>query len=458
MTLKQAIKKKDVAKIRSITKDSPLADIADNLEKLSSEDISMYFYLLKSEFQSDVFSHLEPEYQKQLVDVFTDQQMKDIVGEMYASKIADLIEEVSEDLSDRIFKSTDDETKIAINKILKYSEDQTGHIMNVDIVLLKQSQTIEKSISIIKEARKDSRLAHFFFVTDSKGKLVGHIALEDLLFGKKSSKISSITKPSASVKTTTDKEAAALQFANYDMSVLPVVNSVNQVVGMITADEMIDVVTEEATEDIQKMAGIETNDDTPYSKIKIWSIFKSRTLWLMLLMLSATISQIVLDSFQGYSTKFTTIVFTTAIVAILPVISGAAGNAGSQSSTTIIRALATGDISPKQYLKVLWKEFRVAVLIGLSLGIVNFVRLIIYYSAKGTFDKDYIFLSLAASLSLFAVIVLAKVVGGTLPLIAKKMKLDPAVMAAPLLTTLIDALSTMIFFGISIGIMAAILN
>ncbi|MCK5807265.1 MAG: magnesium transporter [Mycoplasmataceae bacterium] len=456
MTLKTAIKKKKISEIRKITKATPIADIADLLEEMDNSQRVVYFRLLKTETQSEIFAQLEPEYQEQVINSFTDEQIKNLISELYTADIVDLIEDVPENLSLRILKATDKETRKDVNKLLKYDDDLTGSIMQVDIVTLKQSMTVSQAIEAIKKEKDNVQLAHYFFVTDAKKHLVGYLALEDLFFETKSTKISKIMKASPSVSTTSDKEEAAMSFANYDMSVLPVVNSAKEVIGMITSQDVIDVVTEEATEDIEKMAGI-TSDDTPYSKKTIFSIFKSRTLWLMLLMISATISQIVLDSFQGISNATAAIAFTTAIVAILPVISGAAGNAGAQSSTTVIRALSTGDISTKDYLKVLWKELRVSVLIGALLAIANFARLVIYYAVKDDLNTDYIFLSLAASISLFIVIILAKAVGGTLPLLAKKMKLDPAIMAAPLLTTLIDALSTMIFFGISIGIMVMVL-
>ena len=456
MTLKTAIKKKKISEIRKITKATPIADIADLLEEMDNSERVVYFRLLKTETQSKIFAQLELEYQEQVINSFTDEQIKNLVSELYTADIVDLIEDVPENLSLRILKSTDSKTRKDVNKLLKYDDNLTGSIMRVDIVVLRQTMTVSQAIQEIKDEKDTAEITHYFFVTDSKKHLIGYLAIEDLLFEKKSTKISKLIKASPFVSTMSDKEEAALSFAKYDMSVLPVVNSSKEVIGMITSEDVIDVVTEEATEDIEKMAGI-TSDDTPYSKKTIMSIFKSRTMWLMLLMISATISQIVLDSFQGMSNATVAITFTTAIVAILPVISGAAGNAGAQSSTTVIRALSTGDISTKDYIKVLWKELRVSVLIGLSLAIANFARLAIYYAVKTEMDPDHLFLSLAASISLFIVIVLAKGVGGTLPLLAKKLKLDPAIMAAPLLTTLIDALSTMIFFGISIGIMIMVL-
>ncbi|NQZ65875.1 MAG: magnesium transporter [Mycoplasmatales bacterium] len=385
--------------------------------------------------------------------------MKDIFGELYTDEIADLIEEMPEELATRILKSTDKETRSDINKILKYSDDQIGSVMNVDIINLKRSWTVRQAIEHIKEERNKSIISQHFFVTDSKERLTGYVTMEDLLFSRRSQKIESLSKATTSVTTTTDKEEAAILFADHNMPALPVINSSKNVIGTITADEVISIVTEEATEDIHKMAGIESDDDTPYSKKGTFSLFKSRSMWLMLLMISATLSQIVLDSFQGFSNKMLTPMLTTAMIAILPVISGAAGNAGSQSSTTVIRALATGDISSKDYFKVFIKELKVSVVIGLLLGSANFLRLAIYYWASPSVDlnTEYLMLSMAASISLLSVIILAKIVGGMLPLVAKMLKLDPAAMAAPLLTTLIDALSTMIFFGISIGIMVNVI-
>lgn len=459
MLLKKAINEKNIEQIRIITKNTPLADIADLLEKLNTKDTIIYFSLLNSEAQTEIFSHLEYEYQEKLVKAFSDKEMKDIVGELYAGDLADLIEEFPKELAERIIKATDDETKSDIQKILQYSDDQVGSVMNVEIINLKESLTVREAIEFIKKEKEDSIITQHFFVIDDQNVLVGYVSMEDLLFSNESQKIKELTKATTSVSSKANKEEAALLFANHDMPTLPVINSIKNVIGAITSDEIIDIVTEEATEDIHKMAGIESDDDTPYSKKKTLSLFKSRSMWLMLLMISATISQIVLDVFQQFSTNFLGAMFTTAIIVIMPVIDGAAGNAGSQSSTTVIRALATGDITKKDYFKVFIKEFKVSVLIGLSLGIVNFIRLAIYYSISPNtqLDKEYLMLSMAASLALFAVIVLAKIVGAMLPLIAKSMKLDPAVMAAPLLTTLIDALSTMIFFGISIGIMITVI-
>ena len=462
MTLKSAIKNKNVKEIRRIAQNTPVAEVADLLETLTSAERVIFFRLLNSKLQSKIFASLEDDYQEQLVKTFNEQQIKDIIGELYADEIADLIEDVPADIAQKILKNTPKDRREDVNKILRYDEDQVGSIMTVDIITLKQTLKVGDAIKLVKSRKDEAYIGHYFFVVDSKGTLIGSITIEDLLFASDSKKIKDLAKPSGYVQTTTSTEEAAISFADHDMSVLPVVNSSKVVIGVITSDDMIDVIQEEATEDFKKMAGI-GEDDTPYSRTRTKSLFKSRILWLMLLMISATLSQIVLDAFQNISnSEFNTAIWvTTAMVAILPVISGAAGNAGSQSSTMVIRSLAIGDISIKDYKKVVWKETKVSSLIGLSLAIANFARLLIYYAASGELTgangNDHIYLSLAASIALAVVIILAKVTGGTLPLLAKKLNLDPAVMAAPLLTTLIDALSTMIFFGISIGIMELVI-
>jgi len=465
MTLKTAIKKRNVSEIRKITKTLPVADIADKLEQMTTKEQVVFFSLLNSSQQGDIFVALEPKYQEMLIKAFNDKDLKGIVEELYSDDLVDIIEEVPSKLASRIIKVSSKETRTIVNKLLRFEENETGSRMSTDIISFKQSQTVSMAKKIIKEQKNDAELVHYFYVTDSQGKLVGSITIEDLLFANHSTKLKTLIRPTASVTTKTDVEETANKFADHNRSVMPVVNSTGYLVGMITADDVIDIIQEVATEDIEKMAGIthsDTEKDKSYLLKSSWRIFLKRVIWLMLLMISSTVSQIVLDAFQGISidkldhgtTGATTAILTTAIVAILPVISGAAGNAGSQSSTTIIRALATGDITTKDYLKVFSKELKVSTITGITLAMANFIRLIIYYAAKGQAqDIEYIALAGAASLSLFAVIVLAKVVGGMLPILAKKVKLDPAVMAAPLLTTIIDALSTMIFFGISIGIL-----
>lgn len=466
MSLRIALQNKDVNEIRRIANGLPIADLADLLESLTAQDRVLFFRLLKTEEQSEIFAQLEPTYQEQLVASFTDSQIDEIIGDLYADEIADLIEEVPHELQKRIILSiSDKETRANVNKILKFEDDQTGSVMNVDMVVLDESMTPTQALNKIKKSRDDYRLEHFFFVVDKHSKLLGYVALEDLVWAGPRTKVKTLVKPTGSVLTTTPVEETANEFAKYDMSVLPVVSATGEVVGMITADEVLDIAIEEATEDAHLSAGI-TPTDRPYSETSVWRLFRSRSLWLMLLMISSTISQIVITQFMNLasstidhvSAATAAVTLSSAIVAIGPVISGAAGNAGSQSSAMVIRALATGDITTKDYLKVFKKELGTSMIVGMALAVANFVRLMIYYAATGDISNStFIWLSFAASIALFIVIALAYIVGGLLPLLAKKLKMDPAVMAAPLLTTLIDAISTMTLFGVSIGIIMIVL-
>jgi len=279
MTLRTAIKNKKVAEIRRITKATPLADIADMLEELTSKERVLFFRLLNTELQSDVFSALEPEYQEHLIKSFTDQELKDIIGDMFTDDIADLIEDVPDDIAKRIIKSTDKETRQMVNKILKYSDDQTGSIMNVDIIPLKQTLKVSEARKLLRDSKDELRMSHYFYVVDSKNKLVGSIVTEDLLFENPSTLLKKIVKPVTSVFTTTDKEETALIFAEHDMSVLPVLNASKELIGIVTSEEIIDVIQDEASEDIAKMAGIgadSSNQD--YSKQSIRKIFRSRVI------------------------------------------------------------------------------------------------------------------------------------------------------------------------------------
>ncbi|WKX02515.1 magnesium transporter [Candidatus Mycoplasma mahonii] len=458
MSLKSAIARKNISEIRKIANEHPTVDIAELFEGLSQAERMIFFRLLNTSFQSELFSAIDSNFQEQLLKSFSNTELKSIIDDLYTDEIADLIEEVPVDISKRILLMTSNERRITVNKILRYSEDEVGSLMSVDIVTLKQIMTVKDAIQYIKVNKNDARLAHYFFITNNKNNLQGFIAIEDLLFLPHSKKLKSFMKPVAYVYTTTDKEKAANIFADQDMSVLPVLNIRKEIMGMITSDDVIDIIIDEANEDIEKMHGIENDGDQTYLKTPSYQIFKSRVFLLMLLMISATLSQIVLDLFLSLSkTSLAAPLITTAMVAIFPFISWAAGNAGSQSSTTIIRSLVLGEIKTMDYLKVLFKELKISTIMGLSLGIVNFIRLLIYYLAKDDFTTDYIILSAVASFALFIVIILAKLVGSSLPLLAKKIKIDPTVMAAPLLTTLIDALSTTIFFGVSIGIMLLVL-
>ncbi len=463
MTLLSAVKTKKVSEIRKYIRETPVADIAEEINKLNGRQVSFLFRTMETTKAGQLFSVLEPDLQEQVIKTFTDKQQKDILKTIYADDIADMIEEMPSNISKQIIKNTNPKRRKAINKLLRYTDEQTGSIMSIDMIEIPQSLNPSEAVKLIKTEYQHLEATENYFVVNKKGKLVGLVSLQDLVFANKDKKVKDIMSPVSSVTTTTDKEDAALEFAKHDISVLPVVNNQGYLVGMITSDDIIDTIQEEATEDIHKMAGVE-GIKSAYLKTSIIKLFKSRVFWLLLLMISSTLSQIVLDSFihiseksLGEKTQALTANLTTALIAIVPVISGAAGNAGSQSSTMVTRGMALGEIDNKSALKVLKKEFLTGSLVGIVLAIANFVRLIIYYSISGELTSSphyaHIWISFSSSLALFVVIIFAKIVGGLLPLLAQKLKLDPAVMAAPLLTTLIDALSILMFFGISIGVL-----
>lgn len=276
MTLKHAIQEKNVKEIRKIAAELPVADIADLLEEMQPAERVIFFRLLKSDVQSDIFSSLEPEYQEHLIRAFSDEQMKEIVGDLFADEIADLIEDVPSDIAARIIRNTPKDVREDVNKILRYDEDQVGSVMTVDIITLKQSMTIGQSLKLIKARKEEEYVGHYFFVVDKNDVLVGSVKLEDLAFAKNTQKVKDFVKPTGFVSVTTNKEEAAIEFADQDQSALPVVDERRKVIGVITSDDMIDVVQEAAQEDFQKMAGISHDADIPYSKTKIRTMFRSR--------------------------------------------------------------------------------------------------------------------------------------------------------------------------------------
>ncbi len=473
MTLAFAIRTKKISDIRKIVKETPIADVAEIVQTLNKNQLAFFFRVLGQRDAAKIFSFLEPEFQEIIVNALSDKEQKSLIKVIYTNDLADIIEEVPSNIAKQIIKNTPKEKRINVNKLLRYKDSQTGSIMSIDMVEIKQSTTCKEAIKLIRKEYADVEDTSNYYVVNQKGQLVGAVKLQTLVFTAGDKKVKDIMSPVASVLTTTDKAVASLEFAKHNHSTMPVINSHGYLVGMVTSDDIIDTIQEETTEDIHKMAGIE-NLESSYLKTSVTRLFRSRVLWLLLLMISSTLSQIVLDSFMRIASsslheeigRMTTSVITSALIAIVPVISGAAGNAGSQASTMITRGIALGEIKKNNTFAVLKKELGTGIMVGGSLAIANFARLLIYYGVQTTNGESlllsspgkthslaYVWISFAASMSLFIVIVFAKMVGGLLPLFAHKLKLDPAVMAAPLLTTLIDALSILIFFGISIGIL-----
>ncbi len=460
LKIEELIRAKDIDAIRVFSDQATMSEIVDTLENLSEIEGILFFRFLKTEKASEVFSYLDEEMQENIIKNLTQKETSSIINELYTDEIADLIEELPSYLSDAILLTVDKKTINKVNEILKYSENQVGSIMSVDIILLNKKFTNRVALQKIKEKREKSEISQMFFVVDKEKKLLGTVTLEDIVFSLKDKLIFENIKPIESVFAFQDKEEASQIFISELSPILPVVDENYVVIGMLTHDDVIDIINEEATEDIYKGSGISSKEVIPYPKANILAIVKSRVFWLLMLMIGATLSQIIIDSFSVIAENFIknasiqAFISTSVILAIVPVISSSAGNAGSQASSTITRSIALNELKNIKSSKIILKEFRVGLILGSILMVANFVRLIIYYLITGQLLDSrydiYLIIAAASSFALFIVIILSKIAGAVVPILGVRFKKDPAVMASPVLTTLIDALSTLVFFGVTL--------
>ena len=415
-------------------------DIAELFMELEERDLTLIYRLLNKELAAEVFVNMEPEYQEQLIRAFSDSELREVLDELYVDDAVDLIEEMPATLVKRILKHTDPETRKSINEILKYPEDSAGSMMTIEYVDLKRGMTVADAFTRIRRTGVDKETIYTCYVTDSKRKLKGYVTVKDLLLADENAEIREIMEDNViSVTTHEDKEIVADIFQKYDLVVLPVVDGENRLVGIITVDDAIDVLQEEITEDMELMAGI-TPTDKPYLKMSVFENFKKRIPWLMLLMVSATFTEKIISHFEGALTA------CVALTAFIPMLTGTCGNCGNQSSSTIIRGLSLGEIEFKDTLKVMLKEFFIALVCGIALAVVNFAKLMI-------FDDIGWKMSLVVSVTMIAAVVFAKVVGSILPVIAKKIGFDPAVMSSPFISTIVDAVTLLIYFAIASSVL-----
>ncbi|EIE40268.1 magnesium transporter [Mycoplasmopsis canis] len=466
--IKKLIDDKSVKALRELQEEVTYHEFALAVEDeiLSDEDRLYLLRVLRTVEAAEVFSYLEDETKTRLVGLFSDELGQKVLQELETAELVDILEELPVNLMRKILSQTPKEKREIINQILLYKDDQVGSFMQVDISILKHSWNPQRALAKIKaDYNNNMTMGHNFYIVDNDGKLVGDITLEELIFNGEDKNLEELSSPVTFVHPTDDKEQAAKVFSDNDRSSLPVVSLDNRLIGMITSDDIIDVINDEATEDIYKMAGISASaSEESYLKTSIKSIVKSRVLWLIILMLSATLSQYIIQKFTNISEEsinhFGIAISTAVIVSLIPIISGSAGNAGSQSTTTVTRSSALGEFDKSDYKKVIFKELIVGTIIGAIMFFINIARLYIYYAipvfrndAFQNHQTDWVSLSfiiLASSLSLWFVVIFAKFLGTIIPLVAIKFKKDPAVMSAPILTTLSDALSTLIFFGLNI--------
>lgn len=436
--LREYIEHKQYAKIRSEIVDLNEADIASMLEELElpTAELIKVFRMLPKSIAADVFSFLSIELEQMIITSLTDREAANIIDNLYADDAADLMEEMPANVVKRLLAQTTPETRRDINHLLQYPEDSAGSLMTVEFVDLKEDYTVEQAIERIRRVGIDKETINTCYVTNQHRKIRGTISLRMLLLSRTSAKIGDLMEENViTINTLMDQEEVAKQFQKYDFDAMPVVDSENRLVGIITVDDVIDIIEQEATEDIEKMAGI-VSTDTPYMRTTVLENFKKRIPWLLFMMLSATFTAKII---QGYEDALAAYAILTMYI---PMFMGTGGNAGSQTSVTIIRSLSLGEVEFRDIFHVLWKEVRVALMCGVTLASFNFVKLLI-------FDRTTLIIAFVMSLTLIVTVIVAKMVGCLLPFLAKQVGFDPAVMANPFITTIVDAVSLLIYFQIA---------
>lgn len=439
-TIKVLLDDKKFSTLRDILVTMKPYDIAAIFENLQDEKMPILFRILPKELAAETFVEMDDETQEFLIHGFSDSELKEVVDELFVDDAVDLIEEMPANVVKRILRQADKDMRKQINELLKYPEDSAGSIMTTEFIVLRPDMTAEMAIKRIRRTGVDKETIYTCYVTDANNKLIGITTVKDLLLAEDDELVKSIMEENViSVTTLADQEQVAQMFSNYNFLALPVVDNENRLVGIVTIDDAIDVIQEEATEDIEKMAAV-LPSDKPYMKTSVFGLYKKRAPWLLILMLSATFTSAIISSFEAVLAN------VLILSSFIPMITGSGGNAGSQSSVSVIRALSLGEIQFKSIFIVLWKEFRVSILCGITLAAANFVKLLLF-DLHG--QENAFMIALVISLTLVGTIIMAKLVGSSLPLLASKVGFDPAVMANPLISTVCDSLSLLIYFGVA---------
>ena len=441
----ELIQYKEINKLHDLLEDINSADFPSLFEELNQENVLVIYRLLSKEKAAEVFAELDSDVQEKLINVFTDKELKSVMDDLFMDDTVDLIEEMPSNVVKRILRNISSTDRKVINELLKYPEDSAGSIMTTEFVDLKKNMTVEEAFAKIKKIGLKKETVYNCYVVDSSRKLVGSVDIKELLIAERDEKIEDILEENAiSVLTTEDQENVAKMFDKYNLVAMPVVDKENRLVGIVTIDDAIDVLQEENTEDFEKMAAIIPTEDT-YFKTGVFTHAKNRILWLLVLMLSSAFTGAIIENYEA------AIAGVPILVAFIPMIMGTGGNCGSQSSTLIIRGLALDEIKFSDFFKAVWKELRVAIVVGIVLAVVNSVRMLIQYGAE--YGAQVVQMSVVVGVTLIATAIIAKLMGCILPMIAKKLKLDPAIMAAPLITTVVDMCSIFVFFKIAVAVM-----
>lgn len=411
-------------------------DVASFIEELDSEKMVVVFRMLPKELATDVFACLEVEQQQHIINSITDSELGNIVDDLFVDDAVSMLEELPANVVKRVLQNAGTDTRDLINQFLQYPENSAGSIMTAEYVGLKKTMTVEQAFAYIRQHGVDKETIYTCYVMDQKRALEGVVTVKDLLMNPYETVIEDIMDTHViKAITTEDQEEVADSFHKYDLLSLPVVDHENRLVGIVTIDDVVDVMEKEATEDFEKMAAMAPSEK-PYLKTGVFQLARNRIVWLLVLMVSSIITGGILGKYEH------AFALIPLLVTFIPMLTDTGGNAGSQSSTLIIRGMAVGEIKPKDILQVLWKELRVGVLVGVALGLVNYIQLIIRFPGSEM-------VCLTVVISLFVTVVLAKTIGCTLPIVAKMLRMDPAIMAAPLITTIVDAFSLIIYFQLA---------
>jgi magnesium transporter len=439
--LLKMLEEKKYATLRDILVTMNSSDIAALFADLEEKQIPLMFRLLPKEQAAETFVEMEPDAQELLIRGFSDNELKEVLDELYVDDAADIVEEMPANVVKRILKNADPEMRSSINQILRYPDNSAGSIMTTEYVSLRPSMTVEEAILRIRRQGVDKETIYTCYVTAKDRTLIGLVTVKDLLLAEDDeAPIEDIMLTNLiSVTTRTDQEEVAHMFSKYNFLALPVVDGENRMVGIVTFDDAMDVMEEEATEDIEMMSGMLPSEKT-YLKSSVFELFKNRIPWLMLMMVSATFTGLIITAFEG------ALAAQVALTAFIPMLMGTGGNSGSQSSVTVIRSLSLGELKFRDIGIVLWKELRTSILCGVALAAVCFAK--IWFVDKLMFGNQDITLmvDLVVCLALCVTVIVAKIVGCLLPMAAKAMKLDPAVMASPFISTIVDALSLLVYF------------
>jgi len=434
--IRELLQTKQYTRLRQKVAEMNTADIAVIFEELEEEELLKIFRILPKDLAADVFSYLEVDSQQYIITRLSDKDAANIIDNLMADDATDFLEEMPANVVKRILSHASAETRRDINHLLQYPEDCAGSIMTVEYVDLKESMTVEEAVARIRKIGVDSETINICYVLDARRTLIGTVALRYLLISPPDAVIGDIMHENVVyINTMMDQEEVARAFQKYDFTAMPVVDNESRLVGIITVDDVVDILQEEATEDMEMMAAVMPSDK-PYMRMGIFEIAKKRMPWLLLLMISATLTGSVLTKFEN------ALMACSVLLAYIPMLMGTGGNAGGQTSVTIIRGLSLNEIEFADAFKVIWKEIRIAVVCGVILAAANFLKLLL-------FDKVGMMVAAVVCLTLVVVVLLAKVVGCVLPILAKKVGFDPAVMASPFITTILDVLSLLVYFEIA---------